>query len=418
MCKNLAIISFTDKGEKLADRLVGQLEGINTRHYPCDRGGLSSIVSEAFESFDALMFIGAAGIAVRAIAPHIRSKMHDPAVIVADEAGDFVIPVLSGHVGGANEAALYIAEIIGATPVITTATDINGAFAVDVWASKNGYVIANPESIKDVSMKALRGERIEILADTELLVPPPESQASVCKVADFIGNFSQNMEHGIVDVYVGSRIISGGALRLVPRMLYVGIGCRRGVSSEAVGALFERVFAEYGIDARAVASVASIDIKSDEGGLLGFAEERGYELRFYSADELNRLDDITGGAGNVRSAGNVCITGGVGGVGDSYGADCFNAMGLNGEGGYRAYADGGVCGAGEVHEGAGGVCGTGFLCSQFSHSEFVESVVGVDCVCERAAVAAAIEMSGSARIMVKKTVGDGVTVAVAAALRI
>ena len=84
-----------------------------------------------------LLFIGACGIAVRAIAPYITDKLHDSAVLVMDEGGNYIIPILSGHVGGANEIAVKIAVEIGAVPVITTATDINGKFAVDLFAKRN-----------------------------------------------------------------------------------------------------------------------------------------------------------------------------------------------------------------------------------------------------------------------------------------
>lgn len=363
MSKSLAVISFTDRGAALSDKLIyltdsdkknassqtaGDFFG-EIRHYPCEKGGLSALVAEVFERFDALLFVGAAGIAVRAIAPHIKSKMSDPAVIVADERGKFVIPLLSGHVGGANEAAQYIADILGAAPVITTATDISGVFAVDTWAAKCGYFIANPEKIKDVSAKVLRGGRVEMLSDAPLISPPPYEQVNV-------GVLSANsavVSGRECDVYVGARRLAGDFLRLVPKSVYVGIGCRKGAVQAAVGELFDSVMLEFGIDPRAVAAVASIDIKSAEGGLLGFAGERGYELLFYSAGELRALAGV------------------------------------------------------------------------FSASEFVESVTGVDCVCERAALLAA--MGGrawavfgesdavGARLIVKKTALNGVTVAVAAA---
>ena len=106
------------------------------------------------------MFVGATGIAVRAIAPYIRDKVSDPAVVVVDELGKYVIPVLSGHIGGANRFARRLAVELSATPVITTATDLTGAFAVDSWASENGLKILNTERIKAVSSKLLAGRKV------------------------------------------------------------------------------------------------------------------------------------------------------------------------------------------------------------------------------------------------------------------
>lgn len=111
----------------------------------------------AWEASDALLFVGAAGIAVRAIAPHVASKATDPGVVVIDEAGRFAVPLLSGHLGGANELAQTVARAAGAIPVITTATDVRGVWAVDTWARRAGLAVSNPEAIKRVSARLLSG---------------------------------------------------------------------------------------------------------------------------------------------------------------------------------------------------------------------------------------------------------------------
>ena len=104
----------------------------------CGLGGvtLAGWTAQQFAAADALVFVGAAGIAVRAIAPHCQSKATDPAVVVLDECGRFAVPLLSGHLGGANDLACRLGAACGAVPVITTATDANGLFAVDEWAKK------------------------------------------------------------------------------------------------------------------------------------------------------------------------------------------------------------------------------------------------------------------------------------------
>ena len=137
---------FTNKGKELADRLACSLDAHDVRLVPrgSDREG---ICRKAFREGEALVFIGAAGIAVRMIAPFVKDKLTDPPVIVIDEFGENVIPVLSGHIGGANGLALEIAASIGARPVITTATDLNDAFSVDLFAKENGLKIANRDGI-------------------------------------------------------------------------------------------------------------------------------------------------------------------------------------------------------------------------------------------------------------------------------
>ena len=145
-----AYLAFTEKGMALAHRLARALPGSVSR---CGAGGvrLAEWTGTQFAQADALIFVGAVGIAVRAIAPHLKSKTTDPAVVVLDECGRFAVPLLSGHLGGANALARALAEACGAIPVITTATDANGVFAVDEWAKAQGCAVLEPERIKLVS---------------------------------------------------------------------------------------------------------------------------------------------------------------------------------------------------------------------------------------------------------------------------
>ena len=160
----VSIIAFTDNGMEIAYKLSNSLSETNDVDFTrCGKGALSTWTEEHFSTNDALIFIGAIGIALRAIAPYIKTKTKDPAVVVVDELGQFSIPILSGHIGGANELALRISEILNAIPVITTATDINKVFAVDTWAKSQGLHILNPECIKLVSSKLLKGEANTIL---------------------------------------------------------------------------------------------------------------------------------------------------------------------------------------------------------------------------------------------------------------
>ena len=153
-----AYLAFTAKGEALAHRLAEALPGSVSR---C--GGdvtLKDWTAEHFAQDEALIFVGAVGIAVRAIAPHCRSKAADPAVVVVDEGGNFAVPLLSGHLGGANALARALAKACGAVPVITTATDINGLFAVDLWAKAQNCAVLEPERIKRVSGALLAGQTV------------------------------------------------------------------------------------------------------------------------------------------------------------------------------------------------------------------------------------------------------------------
>ncbi len=149
--------AFTDTGLALAKRLAAPcpaaLPGAGRMAF------LAEWASAQFAQSDALIFVGAAGIAVRAIAPHCKSKAADPAVVVLDECGRFAVPILSGHLGGANDLARAIATVCGAVPVITTATDAHGIFAVDEWAKHQNCMVLEPERIKQVSSNLLAGHR-------------------------------------------------------------------------------------------------------------------------------------------------------------------------------------------------------------------------------------------------------------------
>ena len=175
----LRCIAFTDKGFALARRLAAALDGTAVR---C--GGdvtLSGWTAEGFEQAKALVFVGAAGIAVRACAPCLKSKDVDPAVVAVDECARFAVPLVSGHLGGANDLARQIAALCGAQAVITTATDANGVFAVDSWAVRQGCTVRPVGGIKTVSAKLLAGENIRLRSDWPIQGTPP---AGVLPVTD------------------------------------------------------------------------------------------------------------------------------------------------------------------------------------------------------------------------------------------
>ena len=161
-----AYLAFTAKGLALAEKLAAEYPGSVARcgHEP-GQPSLADWTARQFAHSDALIFVGAVGIAVRAIAPHCKSKASDPAVVVLDECGRFAVPVLSGHLGGANELARRLAAVCGAVPVITTATDANGVFAVDEWARHQNCAVLEPERIKKVSGALLAGRTVRFASD-------------------------------------------------------------------------------------------------------------------------------------------------------------------------------------------------------------------------------------------------------------
>lgn len=289
----LRYLFFTEKGGRLAEGLAAALGGEAER---CKGNGfLSAWTESGFREADGLVFIGAAGIAVRAVAPFLRSKDTDPAIVVLDEDGNFAIPILSGHLGGANDLARKISAVCGAVPVITTATDVNGVFAVDTWAKKQGCAVEPIHKIKTVSAKLLAGEKIRIRSDWKIAgVPPKNVILTEEKDCDVSLSISRRQEE---------------ALRLIPKIAVLGIGCRKGTSAEKIEKTMGFFLEKANIHEKALCMVTSIDLKKEEEGLLTFCEKHQLPFRTYTAEKLRAAKgDFTPSAFVERVTGvdNVC----------------------------------------------------------------------------------------------------------------
>lgn len=295
----IAIVSFTARGFALAQRTAEELrqqgEDVLLKDGKSDREfSLSEWTSQAFTSCQALVFVGAAGIAVRAVAPCLRDKTRDPAVSVMDEGGRFAISLLSGHIGGANALTRRLAHITGAEAVITTATDLSGAFAVDTWAVERGLRISDPGRIKGVSGKAVAGETVRLRSEFPVHGEPPAGVALTADEADVVCSFFNR---------------GGGALALVPPVGVLGIGCRKGITVEQLEQAWQQLCRETGLSPLAVRAAASIDLKAREPGLLAFCAARGWPLSCRSAGELKEVPGEFTASEFVRSmtgVDNVC----------------------------------------------------------------------------------------------------------------
>ena len=300
---NLYISSFTKNGDKLADKLQLKLNCPTENRFLRTSGEkLEDWTKKAFSNGKAVIFVGAAGIAVRSIAAFLRGKDKDPAVIVCDELGRFVIPILSGHIGGANKLAVNIAELLGAQAVITTATDINGVWAADSWAAKKGYKVENPENIKYISSELLGGGKVGMISDISICDIMPENVIS--------GDTS--LECGIVVSPFLKKIYSKN-LNIIPKCLCVGVGSKKNADENALIELFDKTAKQMNINKYSVKYVATIDIKQNEPSVLKLCEYLDAKPKIFSSDELKKADGIftesdfvekTVGVGNVceRSA--------------------------------------------------------------------------------------------------------------------
>lgn len=254
---------------------------------------LSEWASEMFASGNALIFVGAVGIAVRAIAASVRDKLTDSPVIVIDDMGNYVIPILSGHAGGGNKLALTIAELIGACPVITTSTDIHGAFSADVFAGENRLTIRNRDGIRKVSAKAIEGKPVTL----SIKDYPPKGPA---------------------DVIIADETDREYSLLLSPKKYTLGLGMRKGIGAEEAEAFITGILDKNNIITSDIYSVCTIDIKQTEPAIRAYCDKYRLPLITFDAALLNKAEgDFTSSEFVKQTTGvdNVCERAAVMGAG-------------------------------------------------------------------------------------------------------
>lgn len=333
---SIIIFSFTAAGTELNRRLCEKLK----KNFHLERGA-NACIGYAPEKYagegilplpadkaaligsrwgqSAYVFIGAAGIAVRYIAPWVKDKYTDSPVLVIDEKGKYVIPLLSGHVGGAAALADEVADMIGAVSVHTTATDVQGKFAVDVFARKNGLVITDREAVKKISAGLLNGERAALyIEDSSVSIKgtPPE-EIVLCESLEeaeqysyqimIAGSSGQPVQDRKYEVQKPKR--EGCSLLLVPRNIAAGIGCRKGIEEAVLEKGFLEILDANRLDIRQVRSIASIDLKKNEQALLYLCEKYHIPFEIYTAEELSSVSGVTAASDFVKKitgVDNVC----------------------------------------------------------------------------------------------------------------
>jgi cobalt-precorrin 5A hydrolase len=300
---NIAAWSVTPNGLRLAQRFKDHWSGLTV--FCSQRAAvhdgradvkifqrLADQVKESFHRFDGHLFIMAAGIVVRTIAPMLNDKTTDPAVVVVDDGGRFAISLTSGHIGGANRLAKQAAQLLDATPVITTATDVNHKPAIDLLAAQLGLGIENPQCIKIVNMALLTQERIELHDPAGWL--GDRLPGAVAFPRNLPDGPTEPAPPGRAAVWIDDTICSlpSHTLVLRPPSLVAGIGCNRNTSCEAIRQKLEQVLAQFALSPGSLRSIASIDIKSDEKGLCALAAQMNLALHFFSKDQLAAVEDI------------------------------------------------------------------------------------------------------------------------------
>lgn len=274
---------------------------------------VKACVDEYFEQVDAIVFVTASGIAVRSVAEHLTHKSKDPAIVCMDECGKHVISLVSGHAGGANALTQMLADVMWATPVITTATDVEGRFSIDDYAREHNLVVTDWAKAKAISAEVLAAGAEPVWIEEPVVAQGEEKGA--CEIrkeqkstgtdvgeiendgcenrVDECGNkiCVQRLQIGSYQVIVTPRDIlpDEKTMQLIPRCIVAGIGCKKGTSSDKIEQAVQDAFAKAGLRMEALCAVASIDLKKEEAGLLEFCETRNVPFETYAAEELQAV---------------------------------------------------------------------------------------------------------------------------------
>ncbi|HTG82374.1 MAG TPA: cobalt-precorrin 5A hydrolase [Geobacteraceae bacterium] len=298
----IAIIAITRDGARLGTRLrdglgsaelfvIQKYRGAAGKNSVPFTGELSELVTRLWPEYDGFVFIMAAGIVVRVIAPHLSGKEVDPAVVVMDDTARFAISLLSGHLGGANELAARCAFITGAREVITTATDGHDLPSFDMLAKDHGWEIEELARVKLLNSMLLDDEEIAVMDSTGLVRPHFHGRGRLVFHDTFVAARRSGAKGFlfVANSVIPPQLRSENLLVLRPKNLVLGIGCNSGTSAdeieEVVGANLKRLF----LAIKSVRCVASAVAKRDEAGLLEFAGRLGVPVRFYESDELNAV---------------------------------------------------------------------------------------------------------------------------------
>ena len=271
----IGLIAVTAAGRAAASRLAVAWPAPATRNYP---GPAAQAVQRAFCECDQIVCFLAVGATVRLIAPLLTSKATDPGVVCVDESLTFAVPVAGAHEGGGNILANGVAGVLGATAVITTASDAVGIPALDEFGAGLGLRVDPGSRLAEVGAAVLSGRRVTL--STDQAWPVPALPQNVTATA--------GPEPGVPAIVITDRVTSAGPGQVIyrPPSLILGAGASRGVTAAEMGDLMDEALAEAGLSAGSVRQVATIDLKEDEQGLLAAARERGWEVTGFASAEL------------------------------------------------------------------------------------------------------------------------------------
>jgi cobalt-precorrin 5A hydrolase len=286
----LACIAFTGSGMKIAERIKLSQEFVTDIF---DKHSYKEQLENIFNSYKGILFIGSTGIAVRLNAPYLVHKTLDPAIVVVDDLGRFSISLVSGHLGGANDLAQRIAQILQCQPVITTASDARNIEAIDMFAKNNGLYIESMEAAKKLTAMMLEGKKIKLDTTQKLAF-----------------NYRVLSDHDYDGVlYVSSELNLTNDKPfcvLRPKNINIGIGCRRGKHRDEILKAIEEIFALNNISLNSIKTIASVDVKSDEEGIIEACKSLGCTMTIFTREEISKVQEKFAASDFVKS--NIGVT--------------------------------------------------------------------------------------------------------------
>ncbi|TAK09989.1 MAG: cobalamin biosynthesis protein [Candidatus Manganitrophaceae bacterium] len=315
MKKDLAIVAITKGGVEIARQLrdhFSEADFLISEKFAAAagegvlplKGPLSKNLGEFFHAYDKIVFLVSLGAVVRLVAPHLKDKHVDPAVLVVDDRAQFVISVLSGHVGGANAFTEEVAKVLGAAPVITTASDVGKTIPVDILGRELGWTLEGEGHVTRVSASVVNEEPVAFLQETgekswwTRPTPLPSNIECFASLETLIEKEQTGKRHAAYLVATDrSRDVFPKSMqdRIVlyrPKSLDIGMGCDRGTPIEEIEELIRTTFEKNGLAMASIRTLATLDQKRDEPAFLQLCEKNGWRMMTFSKEELQRVAGI------------------------------------------------------------------------------------------------------------------------------
>lgn len=296
--KKISILSISRNGKALGLKIKRKISNAHLYYVKKDvvedednviyiNKKLKEFVPEIFGEYDYIIFIMACGIVVRTIAPLIENKFSDPAILVSDEKGKNIISLLSGHMGGANEMTLYISNLLNSNPVITTATDVNDKSSLDMIAKKlNAHIYDFRNKVLKINSMLVNDEVVNLFIDGDYDIDT--RGFNICK-RDEVNSLGEVV---VISNKKNLNLINNNILKVVPKNIVIGIGCRRNIDKEDMINSLSDFLHKQNIDINSIKEIGSIDIKKNEDALINLSTYLNVPFKTFTAEEISKVENL------------------------------------------------------------------------------------------------------------------------------